>query len=73
MVLLSGFRLYGEKIPHWVIISGQDEDHFYIHDPFVPKDLKKADSINLALAKLDFTSLSHYGKAQLCHMLVLFN
>lgn len=33
LVLISTWRLDGRKAPHWVAISGSDEECFYIHDP----------------------------------------
>ena len=33
LVLISTYRLDRKKAPHWVVISGYDEQCFYVHDP----------------------------------------
>lgn len=33
LVLISTYRLDRKKAPHWVVISGYDEQCFYLHDP----------------------------------------
>jgi hypothetical protein len=35
VVLISSYRIYGEKFPHWVVVTGFDEHFIYVHDPFV--------------------------------------
>lgn len=64
LVLLSGYRLYGEKVPHWCVVTGFDEAFLYLHDPYIPKGLSRADSIHLPLPKGDFERVSRYGKAR---------
>lgn len=71
LVLLSGYRLYGEKIPHWCVVTGFDAGFLYLHDPYIPKGLTRADSINLPLAKSDFERVSRYGKAQHRYVLLV--
>lgn len=33
LVLISAYKITKSKAPHWVVLAGYDEDHFYIHDP----------------------------------------
>src|SRR5690606_14305898 len=35
IVLVSGYRLYAEKQPHWVVMTGYDDENVYLHDPTV--------------------------------------
>src|SRR3569833_2411526 len=35
IVLISSYRIYHEKFPHWVVVTGFDERFIYVHDPFV--------------------------------------
>lgn len=65
IVLISSYRIYHEKKPHWVVITGFDERFIYAHDAFVDFDEGKtaADSINMPILKKDFERMSRYGKA----------
>ncbi len=62
LVMLSGYRLYAEKVPHWVIATGFDESHLYLHDPFIPDGAGRADSVHLPLRRDTFEAVSRFGK-----------
>ncbi len=64
IVLISSYRIYGEKSPHWVVITGSDEKYIYFHDPFVDYDEDKSptDCINMFMAKKDFERMAKYGR-----------
>lgn len=34
ILLISVYRLYGEKAPHWVVVRGYDAEYVYINDPY---------------------------------------
>src|SRR5690606_31173885 len=38
LVLVSGFLMFGKKVPHWVLAISDDGDHILLHDPWVDKD-----------------------------------
>lgn len=38
VVLISLYRLTGDKSPHWVVVTGCDEHFLYINDPFTEED-----------------------------------
>ncbi|MCP1676341.1 ribosomal protein S18 acetylase RimI-like enzyme [Natronocella acetinitrilica] len=65
LVLISSYRLYREKVPHWVVVSGVDERYVYIMDPFVEDDLGRSetDSINLPIGREEFERMSRYGRS----------
>ncbi|MGH8370611.1 MAG: peptidase C39 family protein, partial [Gammaproteobacteria bacterium] len=48
IVLISSYRMYRQKFPHWVVITGFDERFVYLHDPYVDsvKGKVRLDSIN---------------------------
>ncbi len=64
IVLVSGYRLYAERIPHWVVFTGFDDDHLYLHDPNVPEHAERADSVHLPLRRDVFDAVSRYGRAR---------
>ena len=65
VVLISSYRIYHEKWPHWVVVTGFDEKYIYVHDPFVDNDAGKTatDCMNMPIAKRDFELMARYGKA----------
>lgn len=62
LLLVSGYRLYAQKVPHWVTLTGFDAEHVYLHDPHVPDGTARADSVHLALPRGDFEAVSRYGR-----------
>lgn len=67
IVLISFYRLYGEKVPHWVVVTGFEERFVYVNDPYVDtkRGLSRADSINTPIARKDFERMTRYGRAGL--------
>jgi hypothetical protein len=65
VVLISSYRIYREKFPHWVVVTGFDEKYIYVHDPYVDYDAGKSpvDCINMPILKKDFQRMARYGKA----------
>jgi hypothetical protein len=51
LVLVSGASLYAERIPHWVVATGWDDDHLYVHDPHLPEGAQRADGVHLPLRR----------------------
>jgi ribosomal protein S18 acetylase RimI-like enzyme len=73
IVLISSYRIYGEKVPHWVVVSGFDRHFVYVNDPFVDHDEGETptDSINIAIPKREFNRMARYGRAGLQAVLLL--
>lgn len=71
LVLISTYRLYGEKMPHWLLVVGYDRNFLYLHDPYIPEGTDRADSINLPLRREDFERVSRFGKARHRYMLAV--
>jgi ribosomal protein S18 acetylase RimI-like enzyme len=67
IVLISLYRIHGQKTPHWVVVTATDERFIYIHDPFV--DVKNnrtpGDCMNLPIARSEFDRMARYGGARL--------
>ncbi|HET8985525.1 MAG TPA: GNAT family N-acetyltransferase/peptidase C39 family protein [Trueperaceae bacterium] len=64
LALVSGYRFHESRMPHWVVITGFDDEHLYLHDPIVPDDGGRAESVNLAVTRKEFDAVSRYGRAQ---------
>jgi ribosomal protein S18 acetylase RimI-like enzyme len=67
MVLISSYRIYREKFPHWVVVTGFDAHFVYVHDPFVDCENGEAtlDSINMPIQRVEFSRMSRYGRVGL--------
>lgn len=67
IVLVSLYRLYGEKVPHWVVVTGFEERFVYVNDPFVnhKREHTRTDCIDMPIAKRNFERMSRYGRAGL--------
>lgn len=65
LVLISSYRLYGERLPHWVVVTGFDEHFVYTHDPFVDVELGETpvDSIDVPILRREFERMARYGRA----------
>jgi Acetyltransferases len=66
VVLISSYRIAREKQPHWVVVTGFDEEHVYLHDPDVAERLDKTiiDCMQIPVRQNDFLRMARYGKAQ---------
>jgi ribosomal-protein-alanine acetyltransferase len=65
VVLISSYRLYQEKVPHWVVVTGFDARFIYLHDPFVDYEFGRTstDCMNLPILKEEFEGMARYGKS----------
>lgn len=74
LVLISSYRIYGERFPHWVVVTGFDDHYVYVHDPLV--DNKKGSSItdviNMPIPHREFQRMARYGKAGQKAVLILY-
>ena len=73
VVLISSWRIYGEKFPHWVVVTGFDERFVYVHDPFIDYEKGETvlDSLNMPIAQEEFARMTRYGRAGLKAVLIL--
>ncbi|MFZ5979649.1 MAG: ribosomal protein S18-alanine N-acetyltransferase [Candidatus Zixiibacteriota bacterium] len=63
IVLISTYRLTGDRVPHWVVVTGFDHKHIYIHDPDIASYRKnQSRARNLRIEKSEFFKMTRYGK-----------
>ncbi len=67
LVLISTHRLDKKNQPHWVVVTGFDEQFVYVHDPFVDRKCEqtKTDRMHIPISRKDFGRMARYGRAQL--------
>lgn len=71
ILLVSGARLFAERVPHWVVATGWDADHLYVHDPHLPEGADRADGVHQPLRRADFAGVARYGRARHRSMVVI--
>ncbi len=73
VVLISSYRIYKEKFPHWVVVTGFDDRYIYVHDPYVDTEKGKrvTDSMNMPILQKDFERMARYGKSGLRAALIV--
>lgn len=66
LILISTFAMDGKKAPHWVVMSGFDNDCLYMHDPD-PEESRQSelDCQFIPIAREDFERMSCFGKNRL--------
>jgi len=74
MVLISSYRLNGDKAPHWVVVTAQDDLCFYLHDPDVDKLTRSSlDCQDIPVAKEDLGKMLIYGSNRYNAAVVLYS
>lgn len=75
VVLISSYRLYRERFPHWVVITGFDDHYVYVNEPYVAYSANKTvtDCINMPILREDFDRMTRYGKSGQEAVLVLYD
>ena len=49
----------------WVVVTGFDADHLYLHDPLLPEGSGRTDNVHLALKRSRFDRASNDGESHL--------
>ncbi|MCW4114980.1 peptidase C39 family protein [Aurantimonas sp. MSK8Z-1] len=64
VVLISGYHMFGKKVPHWVLAHGDDGRHIVIHDPWVEDERGEtiADASSLPIPYATFDRIARFGK-----------
>jgi hypothetical protein len=72
IILISTYLMDGRKAPHWVTVTGMDEDCIYVHDPDVNEKLQDAlDCQHIPIAREHFARMSTFGNDRLRTAIIL--
>ncbi len=75
IVLVSTWRMYREREPHWVVAYDHDQRHIFVHDPFVDPEKHEVPfgKAALAIPISVFDAIAVYGRSRLRAAIVLRN
>ena len=74
IVLISTYRFDGMKAPHWVLVTGIDDECVYVHDPDVNEPIQSdIDCQHLPVAIEAFQSVAAFGSQRLKTAVVVAN
>ena len=66
VVLISQYRIYGDKEPHWIIVSGCDQRFIYAHDPYISEaHVTTTDRVSIPILRREFELMARYGRSRL--------
>lgn len=67
IVLVSLYQMLGSRTPHWVLVYGEENGRFLIHDPWVEKDALETESAAAALPipREAFERMARWGRGRL--------
>jgi L-amino acid N-acyltransferase YncA len=72
LVLISQYRIYGDKEPHWIIVSGCDQRFIYAHDPYISEaHVTSTDRVSIPILRREFELMARYGRSKLRAAVVL--
>jgi ribosomal protein S18 acetylase RimI-like enzyme len=73
VVLVSGYVMFGKKVPHWVLAIGDDGDHIMIHDPWIEDESGEtvADAANIPVPYDIFMGMAQFGRGGLRAAVIL--
>ena len=73
LILISTYLMDRKKVPHWVVMSGFDDDCLYMHDsdPDEPRQCE-LDCQFIPIAREDFDRMSCFGKNRLRTALIIW-
>ena len=73
IVLISGYRMFGKKEPHWVLVHDADARHVIVHDPWLEheQDESPADAANLPIPFAEFDLMARWGRTNVRAQIVI--
>jgi hypothetical protein len=67
IVLISSYRMFREKMPHWILVHDRDDRHLYVHDPWIEDEAFETpvSAANLPIPFAEFDRMARYGRSRL--------
>lgn len=73
MLLVSGYRMFARKVPHWLLVIGHDDTHAFVHDPWVEDEHfeTRTAAANLPIPFNELDRMARYGREGLRAAIVI--
>jgi len=71
LIMVSTYRLDGKKGPHWIVLTGFNEQYFFFHDPYVEKIENSINAAYVPINKTHLIQMARYGKQKQIYCLVI--
>jgi ribosomal protein S18 acetylase RimI-like enzyme/predicted double-glycine peptidase len=73
IVLISEYRMLGRRGPHWVLVTGEDGRHLFVHDPWLGYEGYETtqDAANLPIPDGEFERMARWGKPPVRAQIIL--
>jgi ribosomal protein S18 acetylase RimI-like enzyme len=67
ILLISGNRMFGTRVPHWVVAWAADEGHVFLHDPWVETEAREtaADAASIPVPRAELDRMWRWGADRL--------
>ena len=67
LVLVSGNRMFGKRVPHWVLAHSADDHHIFVHDPWVEDKAHESatDATDIPAPFAEFDRMWRWGATRL--------
>jgi ribosomal protein S18 acetylase RimI-like enzyme len=67
LALVSGNRMFGKRVPHWVLAHGADDHHIFLHDPWVEDKAHESatDATDIPAPFAEFDRMWQWGATRL--------
>lgn len=67
ILLISGNRMFGTRVPHWVVAWAADAGHVFLHDPWVETAAREtaADAISIPVPRAELDRMWRWGADRL--------
>lgn len=72
LLLISTFRFNGCKEPHWIVLSGMNEQFFYFHDPLVEEAQNAVNAAYVPVGKNALNQIVGFGKQKHTACVVIY-
>lgn len=72
VILISAYRLTESKAPHWITLTGMENEFVYFHDPEIGHDQMAVDNINVPVRRDEFELMAKFGSKQLKCIVALY-
>ncbi len=74
IALISSYRLTGEKVPHWIVITACDDHFVYINDPYIDpgENRSETDCIGIPIRPEELERMMSLGRRKNTAALIIY-